>query len=275
MVDFVDQSLGIVDRNVAVFDSLDACDRCRNIPWVDGSFDRWTTVKLSRESLSAICPICNILLSRECQILSIGTSYFGASLTWTLKAGLQVSSIFTPKSDNDVRSQILLLQAYRNKPLRDAVNLISITNISKGVARSSEYQYCDPPKVSFSQIKQHIDVCMEQHKNSCSFSPDRSLLDLQVIDCEQRVLVNARKDCKYVALSYVWGETSGSEDFVLSHSLPPTIEDTIFATLRLGYRYLWIDRYVSHLFVRSRVVLTSTSVLTSRIIEIDTGRYHR
>lgn len=60
---------------------------------------------------------------------------------------------------------------------------------------------------------------------------------------------------EYVTLSYVWGQgpfegpvqikhPSGSrQQLSLPASLPLTISDTIQAVQRLGYRYLWIDRY--------------------------------
>jgi hypothetical protein len=53
--------------------------------------------------------------------------------------------------------------------------------------------------------------------------------------------------CAYVALSYVWGPPSKDDaEYVfpnLPAQLPPTIEDAIKVTKRLGIQYLWIDRY--------------------------------
>ncbi|KAI8949406.1 heterokaryon incompatibility protein-domain-containing protein [Xylaria longipes] len=52
----------------------------------------------------------------------------------------------------------------------------------------------------------------------------------------------------YVALSYTWGTCRLPGDEALPNEdmpprLPLTIEDAIEVTLRLNYRYLWIDRY--------------------------------
>lgn len=57
----------------------------------------------------------------------------------------------------------------------------------------------------------------------------------------------------YVALSYVWGPSldppeyfaklEGKSSESVLWKLPNTIEDAIEATLRLDYRYLWVDRY--------------------------------
>lgn len=108
--------------------------------------------------------------------------------------------------------------------------------MGEGIAKSN-YQYRDPPKISFSQIREHIDICMKGHK-SCSLEHLRPLMCLRVIDCEQRLVVDAPTDCRYITLSYVWGESPGPKNFVLSHSLPPTIEHSILTTLKLGYKYL-------------------------------------
>lgn len=228
----IDKSFGNVNGEVAHVDSRDVCDRCRNTPWIDDPLDKTKKVYMSRELLSAACPMCDIFLSRNCELSDIKSS-----LTWD--AGIQVSSIIRPRLEHATGSQIHLR---RTIPLTDEY-LIWSSNMGEGIA-NSDYQYCDPPTISFSQIREHIDVCMEHHE-CCSLGFHRTLEDLRVIDCEQRLLVDVPTDCRYIALSYVWGELSGSEDFVLSHSLPPTIEHSILTTLKLRYRHLWIDRYVS------------------------------
>ncbi|CAI9627456.1 unnamed protein product [Alternaria burnsii] len=53
-------------------------------------------------------------------------------------------------------------------------------------------------------------------------------------------------NCQYVALSYVWGGLvfkTDSTSGLLPSMLPCTIEDSIKATLLLGYRYLWVDAF--------------------------------
>jgi hypothetical protein len=72
---------------------------------------------------------------------------------------------------------------------------------------------------------------------------------MKLIDCDTRQIVPAQSH-KYVALSYVWGLAAlgpGYDDRVVNGTLPgllpKTIEDAILATLKLGFQYLWIDRY--------------------------------
>ncbi|KAA8627766.1 HET domain containing protein [Pyrenophora tritici-repentis] len=46
-------------------------------------------------------------------------------------------------------------------------------------------------------------------------------------------------NCRFVALSYVWGSEQSS---LRLEDAPATIKDSITVTLALGYDYLWVDR---------------------------------
>lgn len=90
--------------------------------------------------------------------------------------------------------------------------------------------------------------CTESHRASCQPDDTGKLQDLTVIDCERLLICPAPEKCAYIALSYVWGPPSefAEENYVFP-SIPSqrarTIEDAISVTKRLGYRYLWVDRY--------------------------------
>jgi hypothetical protein len=78
----------------------------------------------------------------------------------------------------------------------------------------------------------------------------------RVIDVNERRLVHPDLDARFVALSYVWGrhrETNlvttrdNFDEFqrkgsLKAENMPRTIEDAIQVCLRLGERYLWVDR---------------------------------
>jgi hypothetical protein len=107
-----------------------------------------------------------------------------------------------------------------------------------------------------------IDACEKVTTTSNSHPENgHSLVDIydglvlcsRVVDIRRRRIVDAPKGCRYVALSYVWGEQrffqlnstnyealeeDGSLNF---EGLPHTIRDTITLCRGLGERYLWID----------------------------------
>ena len=76
---------------------------------------------------------------------------------------------------------------------------------------------------------------------------------LKLIDCESRTIVQAPMSCQYFALNYVWGPSRFTDSgdmpillgnhFGLLESVPRVVEDAIIVTRRLGWRYLWVDRY--------------------------------
>jgi hypothetical protein len=112
----------------------------------------------------------------------------------------------------------------------------------------SRFQRLYPEFIDIERIKLHINDCNRFHRSSCASPNTQHLIDLRVIDCDQRIVVPAPLDCQYVALSYVWGrrdaQLSLSYEIKPGIILPQTIEDSIFIAQSLGYKYLWIDRYV-------------------------------
>jgi hypothetical protein len=96
--------------------------------------------------------------------------------------------------------------------------------------------------VDFDKLKSWLDKC-DLHAQ-CGPSMQGGPRDLRVIDCTKRAVVLAPVNCQYVALSYVWGgmvlETDSTSE-LLPATLPRTIEDSIKATLLLGYNHLWIE----------------------------------
>lgn len=94
--------------------------------------------------------------------------------------------------------------------------------------------------------------------------------NLVVIDCETNNLIVAAPDCEYLALSYVWGTSSNTIEYMslpqptkpvspatdspidcastatrrqMSEKVPRVVYDAVIVTKDLGFRYLWIDRY--------------------------------
>jgi hypothetical protein len=81
------------------------------------------------------------------------------------------------------------------------------------------------------------------------------LPDFKVVDIKTDRVVFAPQRCKYLALSYVWGDVRPyrlkADDFLSSEDrsyaqldrrlLPHTIQDAILVAEALGAQYLWVD----------------------------------
>ncbi|KAK8115323.1 hypothetical protein PG999_007392 [Apiospora kogelbergensis] len=104
------------------------------------------------------------------------------------------------------------------------------------------------PSADLDRAKDWISHCLVNHEESCAPFTQTPFWPTNVIDCMDGTLVGTPQDCSYVSLSYVWGkpkpgQTPGSLGSLAEADLPLTIRDAMTVTLRLGYKYLWIDRY--------------------------------
>jgi hypothetical protein len=146
------------------------------------------------------------------------------------------------------------LRTYSSNKMVDKVWSSISTNLLQ-VGHSRRYIVSQPEGVegpvkvikdeigSFDCVKDWISLCSSRHR-ICDLEVRPSGVCQKLIDCETRAIVPG-EDRPYVALSYVWGLSSDiSEDpNRLPANLPNTIQDAMTVTKRLGYRYLWVDRY--------------------------------
>lgn len=102
-------------------------------------------------------------------------------------------------------------------------------------------------KADLEVVKNWLKFCLENHGETCEPIDTRPIPDLRVVDCNTGVVVSAESNCKYLAMSYVWGPTPSKEledgESLLATTTPVLIRDALTATRKMGYRYLWIDRY--------------------------------
>ena len=113
--------------------------------------------------------------------------------------------------------------------------------------------------VDFGLVRAWLEVFETSHRKACC-SEKKSLPssgDFRVIDIRDGSIVTAGKYCRYIALSYVWGEDYALRDHRsnslepgrfqglqhLPEEIPQTIEDAISVTRALGETFLWIDAY--------------------------------
>jgi len=196
----------------------ETCERCSAIPWVRwyvSNYEKLYFTETPDELQSAACPICRVIgrgiagHNEPIRCLEqSGTHMMVGSGTFFWRSNLMLYD-----KDDDA-----FVQACRVHPKR----------------------------VDFAHAKRWIRACVSSHEE-CKPPLGSALHDLKVLDCHNRIVVSAPEHCEYVALSYVWGK-AGLEDAPdiprIPDILPRTVEDSIKATIMLGYRYLWIDRYV-------------------------------
>lgn len=117
--------------------------------------------------------------------------------------------------------------------------------------KSGEHTYLpcgrtvEPSSVDYDMFNKCIKQCQSEHTTMCGSSIRRDFTPTRLIDCKKRVLCSA-PNRRYTCLSYVWGDES-AEDAASNNQIladvPKTVLDAMFVTLKLGMRYLWVDRY--------------------------------
>ena len=115
------------------------------------------------------------------------------------------------------------------------------------------------PKIDWHPVKKWIQTDAEEQRvvqgkaslGNTSLYPgllSGNNISLDVIDCQSRERVQILPGTEYVTLSYVWGPDGAALESdcaagTSSIMLPLTVEDSLLVCLKLGYRYLWVDRY--------------------------------
>lgn len=116
----------------------------------------------------------------------------------------------------------------------------------------SQGLYCAQPVQEIwdcAKARMWLDTCVQCHESICK--PDLLRVHgMNLIDCENMVIVKAAQEMRWLALSYVWGVYLRAEGHAgyregssISLDLPGTVRDAISVTLQLGHRYLWVDEY--------------------------------
>ncbi|KUJ13158.1 HET-domain-containing protein [Mollisia scopiformis] len=118
------------------------------------------------------------------------------------------------------------------------------------------------PIIDMARLKGWLSDCEVRHGNQCHapswLGEQKQPRFLRVIDTEKKCVVHAPSECRYVALSYVWGNrkkmqsrlwlsTKATKDKLEREggldvkSLPKTIFDALHLLSEMGERYLWAD----------------------------------
>jgi len=215
--------------------TADMCSRCASIPWDELEHIRFELFWRDEK------PTLGDLQSSSCRLCRL--------IAYTIQA----------QPSQDARPQFVCI-TYRNRdsgfgdnclgslelwtePGGPVGKLILTTEASVGQEAAARLPVV-PKRVSFASMRPYLEACKASHQ-SCEPETSPQLLNLRVIDCIDDTVVVAPIGCSFVALSYVWGGPSANS-YVLGSQIafPPTIEDAVSSTRELGYRYLWVDRYV-------------------------------
>ena len=141
----------------------------------------------------------------------------------------------------------LLRISYR-LPRRHQMYYVQLTHMASHDERPQLRAYGQG--ISYDKITQWIRQCENHDRYKLALGEE--IRGLRVITCDTGVatVIDAPQSCPYVALSYVWGDSQEASTTVdvLGDDLPQTIKDSITVTRKLGFRYLWVDRYVGQAF---------------------------
>ncbi|EXJ65765.1 uncharacterized protein A1O5_11006 [Cladophialophora psammophila CBS 110553] len=113
-------------------------------------------------------------------------------------------------------------------------------------------------QVDMNILRGWLNLCESQHGRYCAsgfLETVTAKIDFIVVDVQQKKLVNAGNSCRYLALSYAWGNmpqlqlTLGTREelFVPGalqkrwEQIPQVIRDAMHVVTAIGEKYLWVD----------------------------------
>ncbi|TRX94471.1 hypothetical protein FHL15_004626 [Xylaria flabelliformis] len=103
----------------------------------------------------------------------------------------------------------------------------------------------DPKQTDFGLLQQWISKCESNHavcqKHQGSF--EQLGVTLTVVDCQLKTKVPLPRGERYLTLSYRWGKPPDCDDPWAVSAAPRTVRDAMALALKLGFRYLWVDRH--------------------------------
>ena len=237
------------------------CARCIKLPWADL---RQRRPESSKGELVARVPDSHLQLLQSscevCQLLALvkPPSLDTARCFLRLYSGAKVLSAASGRRRKGFKDCSVMGVAPTGKSYT-ACQATGFVAVLEANINDANYDIGPrevlPHKLNYDLIRQWISYCEFNHGKPCE-SRQKTLPDgFRVIDCNSRQVIQAPSECDYVALSYVWGGAASNNhnrallDDERLNQVPAVIEDSIVATKCLGYRYLWVDRYVSTLKV--------------------------
>ncbi|KAI1735803.1 heterokaryon incompatibility protein-domain-containing protein [Xylaria scruposa] len=215
------------------------CDACKAVPWISlaknipamGDPRLVLRITASHDELrGSICKICRALSSIK------PPRYDGLPNGCSIRAYRSTELL---QSSGDKACTVLA-------PYRFSYNEYGYLSVVEGHSNDFDInpQKIDHQRINYDYFRERIAYCTDKHKECRPKLRASSIPGLRVFDCQTRSVVIAPDSCKYIALSYVWGDLQNDVfDGTDSNSIPRTVLDSMTVSLELGCRYLWVDRY--------------------------------
>jgi hypothetical protein len=141
-------------------------------------------------------------------------------------------------------------------PEREEFNSHTASDVFIRLASDKSHQFAkaQPLQVTWdiAKARSWLDICEQYHHSTCHVETFR-IHGMNLIDCENWIIVAANDSSRWLALSYVWGTSQQTPTSVaqtgfrrgsrLPEKVAATIRDAITVTKQLGYRFLWVDEY--------------------------------
>jgi hypothetical protein len=207
----------------------DLCAHCSRIPWEDFlAMSKIERFFIRPTSDDPSCPICRMYLTTFRRMIKIAKLLPSQDTDGhvSFKAAVETPHLCFRAAGATEDSFYIRSQAFSF--VQDFTwprFLVSSVDHKQTVAR---LQQIFPTDANLSIIRDWLQDCGADHED-CSLHRRIQLRNFQVIDCEQMKVVEAPPECRFVALSYVWGDPTASvagnlEDI---QTLPTTIQQCI------------------------------------------------
>ncbi|RSM14754.1 hypothetical protein CDV31_005336 [Fusarium ambrosium] len=234
------------------------CDRCRSIDFdtiLSQQHRRIVEVVTLERVSPSDCALCR-LFAQYC-----GGGDWGGGILYSMPWNRMFQNCrFTPDPNRQTLDRILTVRpngfmgtygmlGHIRGYISEPINAPSSWRDGPAAPRS-----VDPEAIDFSMIRSWFDFCQDEHSGCPGCKPSKVDPEWQIrfIDCETRLVVEAASlgnPCPpFLALSYVWGQLVDPHYRPPAHDeplkdLPTTVRDSIVVTQKLGFRYLWVDKY--------------------------------
>ena len=226
--------------------AADVCKRCSKIPWINAS------QKYSSTLVWTFAPNCRI-----CRLLESCTPYAPEEASIVLKWTCAPDRLRRHLEKHKFKLDIIRVRELKSSAHNGVAILVS--DLSLEQAELALQPLSISPVMSLSKIGGHIRDCVNFHwDQTCALRGGRNPLHLRVIDCDTLTVVDAPANCDFVALSYVWGRVRAAQNPDITQDIPLTVRHSICVTVKLGFKYLWIDQYVSIIVYSLRSITKRT-----------------